>query len=1144
MPICSIPLILGNLSENYVEMKKTSRIYFYNILLLLLWSVASLAQSEIEKLESSLNHLEGVAQANALNRLAELYLDYSPDQASVYALQAIELSAAQNLLEPKAEAHNNLGLAYHKQKKHNQANNEFNQAIKIAQFNSLLKIEAYSWHNLGKVYIDRKWFTEAKACFQEATNLMERLGLEDAKILTSYGHVYLLSKNYNEALKCFKRANEAVTDKTKKKVRRELAKAFADTYHALGLTEKSNEYMAVYQSLRNGSEKLALRNSNNTNIQTANSKTEKGGTPAANQNKNGSPAKAEKGAEVQGSSSKESLYFKICLGLGALVLVLLYLIYWVKDRYHNTLELQGQRNEEDTQKLRDSNFLLKDEIKKRYQVEKTIMQEKAFLNSLLDSIPDLIYYKDNQGNFLGCNKAYSLYIGKTADELRGRTDYDLLNKEEADDNAEKEQQVVARGRSWRQKHWAENSYGQEVLLDTLKTPFFSPEEESLGLISISRDMTAIKQAEDQIVKLSHAVEQSPVSIVITDTAGNIEYVNPMFSEVTGYSREEVKGENLRILKSGKVDDETYRSMWETISAGRNWNGTFYNRKKNGELYWDNTNISPIIDTNGKTTHYLATKEDITLRKKQEQELLKAKVTAENANRTKSDFLAKMSHEIRTPMHGIIGFTDIMLNAELNQENQGYLKEVRSSANNLMSLINDIFDFSRMESECIELEVIPFKLSETIMEVAGFMGDKLKAKRLELKTHLDPSIPEFLNGDQVRLRQIILNLTNNAIKFTNSGSVEVSAKLLENSNGKVTLQMAVKDTGIGISPAGKRKLFKSFVQGDDTNSRSHGGTGLGLVISKKLVELMGGEISVDSELGKGSTFTFTVCFEVSGTKLPLAGGKNLKLTNLRVLLADDTPLVQNSYKKYLDNWKCRYDIAPTASEAFSKMLKQVGTHKMFNVVIVSNKLPDSDSIVFANTLMNDPSLNHIKMIMLSHNTSGLKKQEMLDLGYFAQIENPQDISELQRELIKISSIIQHKEQKNDGLPQVDQVFAKKRILLVEDNIVNQKVASLNLEKLGVEFDIADNGKIACEKYSQSPFDIVLMDIQMPIMDGYEATDQIREMEKETGNDPSIIIALTANAMRGDREKFLDAGMDEYLSKPFSPEDLKDVLKKFD
>lgn len=1123
---------------------------FYQVIvslaLILCISLLGNTQNNIENLERSLDNLDQKSKVGALNRLSSLYLDISLTKASEYADQALDLALNLKDMQQEAEAHNNLGLVYHRKEEHNKANFEFDQAIKISQKNNYLNIEAKSWHYLGKVYMDRKWFTEAKACYAEADHLMGRAGKDEADILNSYGEVFLLSKNFAEALKYFNRANKVGTENVDEKTQRAIAKNLSDTYLALGLTDKANEFLKVYNSIEEET------NVNQTPADAGLAQDApmqempgpKGDPPATNQTQSGLPQTALVAPDkVPGNSSKETLYFKIIIGLGVLIFILLYLLYWVKDRYHKFLDIQSQKNNEDTQKLRDSNFLLKDEIKKRFQIEKRIMQEKAFLNSLLNSIPDFIYYKDEKGVFLGCNKAYATFIGKSSDELRGLTDKDLWDNKRAKTNSETDLKVLSSGRSWRQNDWETNSFGQSVLLDTLKTVFSSPEEEKLGIISISRDMTAIKQAEDQIVKLSHAVEQSPVSIVITDITGNVEYINPMFSEVTGYSREEILGKNLRILKSGKVDTETYKSMWEIISAGRNWKGTFYNRKRNGELYWDYSNISPIFDKEGKIKHFLATKEDISLRKQQEQELLTAKITAENANRTKSDFLAKMSHEIRTPMHGIIGLTDILLDQEFGADETSYLKVIKSSANNLMSLINDIFDFSRMESEEIELEIIPFKLAETIEEVSGFMAGKLETKNLKLNTRIDSSLPEILNGDQVRLRQIILNLTNNAIKFTNQGEVNISAKLLATNGKKIKLQVSVSDTGIGISKVGKQKLFQSFIQVDDTNSRKHGGTGLGLVISKKLIELMGGEIYVDSEVGKGSTFTFTVWLEESQNEMPSKTDANLKLTNLNILHVDGNKRTQDSFKQFFNKWKCSYHFAGTAQEAFSKMLELVGTNRMFNVVITSSKLPDSDAVIFANMLTNDKFIQDTKMILLAEDNFTLNIEEILELGYFDLVKSPYKITELQESLIKLSALFKHHNSKYLSHESDEEQLRKKSILLVEDNVVNQKVACVNLAKLKLDYEVADNGKIAIERFNQRNFDIVLMDIQMPVMDGFETTHAIRQIERDKGLRPSIIIALTANALRGDREKYLQAGMDEYLSKPFSPEDLTDVLKKF-
>lgn len=522
---------------------------------------------------------------------------------------------------------------------------------------------------------------------------------------------------------------------------------------------------------------------------------------------------------------------------------------------------------------------LETEIARRVHTEKRLNRGNALLTTFLQSIPDLVFYKDIDSKYLDCNKAYAKFINRDIKEIIGKTDFDLFEKDKAEQFVRDDKEILASKEQFKMELWSNWPDGKRVLLETLKNPIIDESGEVIGIIGISRDIT----------------------------------------------------------------DRHFNKM----------------------------------------------------------ELEKAKNDAESANMAKSMFLANMSHEIRTPMNGIIGMTDILQQTELSDEQREFLRIINLSGTNLLSIINDILDFSKIESGGIILEKIDYRFIEPIEETIKLLSYKAQQKGIYLNLELSDDLPEFVNGDPLRMKQIIINLVNNALKFTEKGGITISAEMHEIFSNKTRILIKVIDTGIGISKEGIEKLFKSFSQTDASTSRKYGGTGLGLSISKRLVELMNGEIGVESEEGNGATFWFNLIFERAN------GGK--------------------SVDKETDN----------------------------------------------------------------------------------KVE------------IKKSSL---------------------RVLLAEDNPINQRVALFNLKKLGHHVDIADNGKIALEMYRQNKYDIILMDIQMPEMDGLETTKNIRLIEKENKVIDTIpIIAMTANAMKGDKENFISQGMSGYISKPFKTIDLETILK---
>lgn len=509
-------------------------------------------------------------------------------------------------------------------------------------------------------------------------------------------------------------------------------------------------------------------------------------------------------------------------------------------------------------------------------------------------------------------------------------------------------------------------------------------------------------AQERLVKLSTAVQQSPNFVMITDLNGVIEYVNPAFERLTGYNKAESIGNTPNLLTSGEQSREFYNKMWDTISKGDIWTNEIINRKKNGGTYWALESIFPVKDITGKVSHYVSMQVEIGHLKELEEDLIKSKENAEKANNSKSLFLATMSHEIRTPMNGIIGMSEILNSALTTAEQKGYLELIESSANNLLTIINDILDFSKIEAGQLILEQINFDLHNEVENVMKFLSIKANLKNLFLRKNVADNVPKRLRGDPTRLRQILINLINNAIKFTEKGGVQIDIIQIETKDRSIILKFDIIDTGIGIDDDAKDLLFKSFSQADVSTSRVYGGSGLGLSIAKQLSILMGGSIGVESQASMGSTFWFTAKFDN----------------------CDDHE-----------------------EEVCNTEIKQV-------------------------------------------------------------------------------------EQNNSG--------QKLSILLAEDNPTNQKIAVHILTNKGHEVEIAENGLIAVNKFKDKPYDLILMDVQMPEMDGLEATKIIRELEKQTGNKTIKIVALTANAMLEDKNNCYKAGMDDYISKPFKQEELERVL----
>jgi two-component system sensor histidine kinase/response regulator len=963
-----------------------------------------------------------------------------------------------------------------------------------------------------------------------------------------------------------------------------------------------------------------------------------------------------------------------------------------------------------------------------------------------------------------------------------------------------------------------------------------------GSVVVFSDITERKKAQVELQKLSSAIEQSPVSVVITDPDGTVEYVNPKFTQVTGYSFDEAVGQNPRVLNAGIQDSEFYKDLWATIKAGLVWQGEFANKKKNGEIFWENATISPLRTNKGQITHFVAVKQDITdqkraeqaimksqakyrnlvenanciifqmdtrgnvtffnrfaqeffgyseaeilgrsvvgtiapltdsagrnlevmiqdlvkhperytdnenenmcrngelvwvawtnraiyddenriseilcigidrteqkkaeeivknseqrlaqiinflpdatwvidsegevvtwnqamekltgiaaadmigrgnyeyalpfyrerrpilidlvrewnaeyeqkylsikkegntlvseshhpnlgegglflsgtasllydaagqvagaieslrditARKQMEDELIEAKQAADEANRAKGDFLANMSHEIRTPMNAVIGMTHLALKTELTSKQRDYLTKIQSSANSLLGIINDILDFSKIEAGKLDMESIDFNLEEVLDNLANLVTVKAQEKKdLEVLFATAQDVPHFLMGDPLRLGQILINLANNAVKFTEHGEIVVSTELLIQSEEEVTLKFAVSDTGIGLTQEQVARMFQSFSQADTSTTRRYGGTGLGLAISKRLVEMMGGEIRVESNPGQGSTFSFTATFGLGKEKAKRRFATSPEMRGMKVLVVDDNSTSREIFNDMLESFAFDVTLAASGQEGLAE-LESASGDKPIELVIMDWKMPGLDGIETARRIKEHPTLKHIPAIIMVTaygREDVMRNAEQLGLeGFLLKPVSPSVLFDAVMQAFgeEISETLHGahlKKQETESL----QNIRGARILLVEDNEINQQVAKEILESAGLKVTLANNGQEAVDAVQRDNFDAVLMDVQMPVMDGYTATRKIRQWELEarsskhkgkvsaeysdtSGQQPAAssqqpipIIAMTAHAMAGDEEKSLAAGMNGHVTKPIDPDQLFAALQKW-
>lgn len=808
-----------------------------------------------------------------------------------------------------------------------------------------------------------------------------------------------------------------------------------------------------------------------------------------------------------------------------------------------------------------------EDVTEQRETQAALGESEERYRLITETASDAILTLDVQGNICFVNAAASEIFGYAQGELVGRPFSSLLTEEARDS-------YLADPRNYVRSTSADVAYttseapglhrdGHELALEIAFAK--SVRDDEALYTGVVRDITMRRQAEDERAQLlareqearaaaeaaaviRGVVEASPLPILTLGTDGNVLSWNSAATRTFGWEEAEVRGKPAPFVQDGPSESAEFRERALRGESITNLEVRRIDRSGSPmDLYMS---TAPVRDARGEITGIMFVYADITARKRMEVALSEARDQALESSRLKSEFLATMSHEIRTPMNGILGMIELLTDTELDEEQTEYATVVASSAQHLLTIINDILDFSKIEADKIVLDSADFEMSDVLEGTAELMGARAREKGLSLVTYVDPNIPEHLQGDPGRLRQILLNLLGNAVKFTEHGEVIVGAKLESETESDVRVRFTVTDTGIGISEEGRRRLFQAFVQADGSFARKYGGTGLGLVISKRLVEMMGGQMDVESVPGEGSTFWFTVRFQpASSVVKPKPAGANLR--GVKVLLVDGHERSREIARQMALSWGMQADAVATGQEALGRLM-HARASQPYDLVLTDYALSDMDALQLLSAMRGSPTLSSAPGIVLATKDQRGKGEKAIEAGFSAYLTKPVRWDHLRATMSNVLSAVAPRtvrtaapepafsmENEPEAAPAAPVERSTALLLVVEDNVNNQIMAMRQLEKLGYNVRIVSNGAQAVKAVEFSKYDLIFMDCQMPEMDGFEATFRIRKAEATTGRHTPII-AMTANAMEGDRQRCLAAGMDDYIPKPVSRHMLREAL----
>lgn len=791
--------------------------------------------------------------------------------------------------------------------------------------------------------------------------------------------------------------------------------------------------------------------------------------------------------------------------------------------------------------LSQTNEALRKEFSVREQAEAALLESEAQYRSLVESLPLNIFRKDLNGLLTFGNQRYFETLGHAANELIGKTDFDLFPDELARKYRDDDEQVRAMGVTLEDIEEHVRPDGERIYVHVLKAPVRDSRGMVVGTLGMFWDVTARVRAEEAQARADarfrQLVESNVMGVFTAHLDGRVLSANDAFLKLVGCTRDGLQAGQIRWDEMTPPD---FRAQDEAAIRQLRDTGTVPPYEKE-YLRKDSRRVPVLLGVTmleGTEDECICFVLDITERKRAEVALKAAKEAADAASEAKSQFLANMSHEVRTPMNAIIGMTELVLNTPLSTEQQEYLRLVLESSESLLAIINDVLDFSKVEAGKLELEKMPFDFRESVGDTMKTLAIRAHGKGLELVCDIHADVPETLVGDQGRLRQVLVNLVGNAIKFTDRGEIVVAGWVEQLRDDHVKLHVSVRDTGKGIPDELRAAIFFAFEQEDTSMTRRFGGTGLGLAIASRLVELMDGNIWVDSVVGQGSTFHFTACFRVSDEEPKPR--QDVIIGGTRVLVVDDNDTNRRILDEMLRNWDMKPTLANSVDQAWAAIRAAETAGRRFDLILSDVNMPDADGFTLAERIKQDSELGSTVVMML---TSGDRPGDIArceSMGINAYLMKPIKQSELFDAIALALGVNAPEDGKTVAAAAAATACLRPlRILLAEDSLVNQKLAVGLLEKQGNTIFVANNGREAISAAKTDRFDLVLMDVQMPEVDGLEATREIRAYERKTGKHVPIV-AMTAHAMQGDREKCLAAGMDEYIAKPIRAHQLFDTI----